>query len=292
MIKKNDKRSSKDAKKNRKQFYPRFKKLIKTDYHIHTKFCNHAKGSIEDFILKSIEKGMSEILFLDHLTLFEKDFKSSMTIKEVPLYFYTVKRLAQKYRDTIIVKCGLETDFHTDSFAQTQEICEKFDFDMIGASVHFVKDFNIASRKKRHEYAHIKKDELAEEYFKNIENMLEYDFFDTVCHFDLICKFCENCPIDSKAFETADKILDKIKQKNISVEVNTSGFANPLKRQYPSEKILEKCLEKKIDITIGSDAHSPEQVGRYFSEILELLKRLNFKHTAGYEKRNKYEILL
>jgi histidinol-phosphatase (PHP family) len=266
--------------------------LIKTDYHIHTKFCNHAKGSIEDFILKSIEKGLSEILFLDHLTLFEKDFKNSMTIKEVPLYFYTIKKLANKYKDKIIIKCGLETDFHPEYFDETEKICKKFDFDMIGASVHFVKGFNIASRKTKDQYAHIKKDELADEYFKNIEKMLEYSFFDTVCHFDLIYKFSKNPVINPEILEKINKILDKIKQKNISVEINTSGFDNPINRQFPSQKILEKCLEKKIDITVGSDAHSPDQVGRYFNEIFEFLKRLNFKHTAGYEKRNKYEIFL
>ncbi|MCB9494226.1 MAG: histidinol-phosphatase [Desulfobacteraceae bacterium] len=266
--------------------------MIKTDYHIHTKFCNHAKGSIEAYIEKSVQNGISEILFLDHLTLFEKDFKNSMTLREVPLYFYTIKNLKKKFKDKIIVKCGLETDYHPDYFGETEKICEKFDFDMIGASVHFVNGFNIASRSKRHEYEHIDHNELIDRYFENIENMLEYDFFDTVCHFDLIYKFIENPVIENKTSKTIDRLLDKMKEKNKSMEVNTSGFYTPLKRQYPSEKILEKCLEKKIDITIGSDSHLPEEVGRHFSEVFKILKKLNFKSTSGYEKRTRYEIPL
>ncbi|MDY0360406.1 MAG: histidinol-phosphatase [Desulforegulaceae bacterium] len=275
-----------------KPIYLSLKKLIKTDYHIHTKFCNHAKKSMEAYIEQAVQKGILEILFLDHLTLCEKDFKNSMTIKEVPLYFYTIKNLKKKFKDKIIVKCGLETDFHPDYFEKTEKICKKFDFDMIGASVHFVKGFNIASRSKRQEYQHIDHNELVASYFENMENMLEFDFFDTVCHFDLIYKFFENPVIDNKISKTIDRLLDKMKEKNKSMEVNTSGFYAPLKRQYPSEKILKKCLEKKIDITTGSDSHLPEEVGRHFNEAFELLKKLNFKSVSGYEKRTKYEIPL
>ncbi|MDY0132016.1 MAG: hypothetical protein RBR53_05035 [Desulforegulaceae bacterium] len=173
--------------------------MIKTNYHIDTKFCNHAKGSIESFGLRPRDEKLLKTLFLDLLALFEKDFKNSTTIQKVFVYLYTIKKPGQKYKDKLIVKCDLETDFHPDYFNHTENICSIFDFDMIGSFVHF----------------------------------------------DLIYKFYENPSITNKTKEKTNKILGKMNQKKISMEINTSGFANPLKRQYPSKKLLKLCLKTR-----------------------------------------------
>ncbi len=41
------------------------------DYHIHTKLCNHARGVMGAYVKRAIEKGLTEVCFLDHLTLSE-----------------------------------------------------------------------------------------------------------------------------------------------------------------------------------------------------------------------------
>ncbi|MGM0417767.1 MAG: histidinol-phosphatase [Thermodesulfobacteriota bacterium] len=266
--------------------------MIKSDYHIHTSFCNHAYESIESFIKKAADKGLNEILFLDHLTLFEKDFKNSMTVKEVPLYFYKVKKAAEKFKNLITVKCGLEVDFHPDYFDETEKICSKYDFDMIGASVHFVKGYNIASRSKAKDYSHMKLYELSIEYFDLIDKMLEYNFYDTICHLDIIFKFRKF--IDEKTYRytysRVEEILNKIASKNISVEINTGGYSHIIKRQYPCREILKKCFKKNISITPGSDAHEPEQVGRDFDKAYKLLKELGINKIASYSRRTKHEV--
>ncbi|PIE75325.1 MAG: hypothetical protein CSA18_00475 [Deltaproteobacteria bacterium] len=268
--------------------------MIKIDCHIHTIFCKHAEKSIHSYIEHAIKNGLKKILFLEHLTLSEKNFKNSMTINEVPLYFYAVKNASEKYKNIIDIKCGIEADFHEDFFNETQKICEKFDFDMIGGSVHFIKNFNIASRKTRKDYADIPQYELVLEYFRTVKKMVEYGFIDTVCHFDLIFKFgiSENLYIDEKINSCINSIIDIIAEKKISMEINTSGFTHPVKRQYPSFDIIKKCKEKKIGFTIGSDAHSPEQTGRYFKGIKKILGLLNEKNLVEYKKREKYEILI
>lgn len=265
--------------------------MINSDYHIHTSFCNHASGSMEEFALQAVKMNFKEILFLDHLTLFEENFKNSMTIKEVPLYLYSIKRLEEKFKDKISIKCGLEVDFHPDFFSETEEICNKFDFDMIGASVHFVNGFNIASRKAQKSYSHIAKKDLIEAYFNAMDQMLDYNFFDSICHFDLIFKFFKNK--DLKIFNDfkikITSILEKIAEKNLCMEINTGGFSHPLKRQYPDVFILEQCLKMGIKTIPGSDAHKPEQIGRNFNDAEEILKRAGFSKITRFKKREYYE---
>jgi histidinol-phosphatase (PHP family) len=268
--------------------------LIKSDYHIHTSFCNHAHESIESFIKKAADKGFNEILFLDHLTLSEKDFKNSMTVKEVPLYFYKIKKASEKFKNIITVKCGLEVDFHPDYFDETEKICSKYDFDMIGASVHFVDGYNIASRARTNDYSHISLYDLTVTYFESINKMLEYNFYDTVCHLDIIFKFKES--VDEKTYKYADRktdeILDKIASKDLSVEINTGGYSHIIGRQYPCRKILKKCFKKNISITAGSDAHNPEQIGRDFDTAENLLRDIGINKTASYSGRRKHEVFM
>lgn len=261
------------------------------DYHIHTQYCNHARASIEDYVKESIKKGFLEILFLDHLTLCEQDFKNSMTPKEVPLYFYSIKNAAKRYKDKITVKCGLEVDFHPDFFSQTKKICEKFDFDMIGASVHFTKGFNIVSRRSLKDYKDIPHEEIFDAYLTNLEKMLEFNFFDTLCHIDVISKFDKQINMKNRSIlKRIQKIIDKIAQKNLCVEVNTSGFNHPVKRQYPDIEILKLCHKKEICIVPSSDAHSPKEIGRDFDKALLVIKEAGFNKITRFSKREKYEI--
>lgn len=248
---------------------------MNTDYHIHTRFCNHASGSMKDFIESAINKELNEISFLDHLTLFEKDFKNSMTDKEVGLYLYSIKKLALEYKYKISIKSGLEVDYHPDFFKTSEKIISKYDFDLIGASVHFVEGFNIASRRCQKDYNHIPHNELAKKYFNALYDMLEYDFFDMICHFDLINKFKPdlNFEKDKKIRAKIEKILNRIKDKKKIVEINTSGFLHPLSRQYPDKWIIKECIKLEIPLVFSSDSHSPDELGRSFDKIKNILNQ-------------------
>ena len=57
------------------------------DYHIHTLLCNHAQGSMESYIRSAINLGMSEICFLDHLTVRESEKGLSMAPGEFLIIF-------------------------------------------------------------------------------------------------------------------------------------------------------------------------------------------------------------
>jgi HisJ family histidinol phosphate phosphatase len=74
------------------------------DYHLHTLFCNHAVGGMEQYIQSAIDLGLREVCFLDHLTIQETEAGLSMTPQEIPYYFHAVQVLKQKYRDRISVK--------------------------------------------------------------------------------------------------------------------------------------------------------------------------------------------
>ena len=40
---------------------------MRCNYHTHTYRCHHAKGEDEDFVLRAIDAGMTELGFSDHV---------------------------------------------------------------------------------------------------------------------------------------------------------------------------------------------------------------------------------
>ena len=80
------------------------------DYHIHTALCQHAFGTMDEYVEQAIKLGLAEIGFSDHGPLpFPKSDGISMRVDQFPEYIRRVKELESKY--SIPVKLGLELDY-------------------------------------------------------------------------------------------------------------------------------------------------------------------------------------
>jgi len=262
------------------------------DYHLHTPLCNHAKGVMEAYVQRAVAIGLKEICFLDHLTIRNIDnsgnaigHELSMSPGEVPFYFQAVQHLKQRYTGVINIKVGLETDFNPAAIGHIQEIAGRYSFDVIGTSLHFVADMNIASSASEWNHGKWDSDYIYGLYLQQLEKMLDYNYFDVICHLDMIKKF------GHKSLQSFDKELDallsKIKDKNLVVEVNTSGYNHPANEIYPCPDIVKKCQEAGIAVTLGSDAHTPESVGQHFDRALPLLVAAGYKQLTTFTKRRR-----
>jgi len=253
------------------------------DYHLHTLFCNHATGGMERYIQKAINLGLQEICFLDHLTIQKAEPMLSMAPEEVPYYFQAVKVLKQKYRKDISIKTGLEVDFNPTYMDLFQDIIGTFAFDVIASSLHFIDGLDIVSHRSTWRHGEKDVDGVFELYFDHLKKMLDYRYFDVICHIDLIKKFGQK---PSRSFEKEfDEILSIIKDKNLALEVNTSGYDHPAGDIYPSLEILKKCHEQEIRITLGSDAHHPANVGKHFERVVPTLVSIGYKKLATFTRR-------
>ncbi len=239
------------------------------DYHVHTSLCNHAEGEMETYIQKAIDLGLKEICFLDHLTMCEYGKNLSMTPEQVPFYFQEACQLKTQYKDEIAVKIGLEIDFNPNYMDLIEEIVAAHSFDVIGSSLHFFDDIDVVRYKSAWNRGEGNTDRIYGMYYDQIEKMLDYNYFDVICHFDLIKKFGRQPSISFD--KKIDEILSELKSKKIAIEINTSGYNHKTKDVYPSREIIEKCVAKGVNLTLGSDAHHPKEVGRHYDRALSLL---------------------
>ncbi len=258
------------------------------DYHLHTKLCNHASGVMGAYVNRAVEQGLKEVCFLDHLTLTEPGNKLSMTPGEVPFYFQAVQNLKNSFNNIISVKAGLEVDFSQETTDLAEEIIGTFSFDVIGSSIHFPANIDIVNSRSEWKQGKFDTVHVYELYFSQFKTMLEYDYFDVICHLDLPKKFGRK-PIKNFDKEL-DEIITMIKDKNLTVELNTSGYNHLVSEAYPAPDIIKICQKAGVSITLGSDAHRPEDVGRHFDRAFPLLRSAGYTHLATFTDRQRIDI--
>lgn len=258
------------------------------DYHVHTPLCNHANGVMEDYVRRAVAVGLREICFLDHLTLHERGRHLSMTPDMVPLYYQAVRDLGHRYRDRIAVKAGLEVDFDPRHVRGVEEIVAPFDFDVLAGSVHFIDDINMVSAKDTQMRESREMDDLCGLYLDRLLQMVETMDIDIICHLDIYKKFGRR---PGNGFQRQiDAVLAAVRDRGRTVELNTSGLYHPAGEFYPGPDLIAKIHECHIPMTLGSDAHKPEQVGRNLAEALDLLTAAGFRSVAAFTRRGRRDL--
>jgi len=253
------------------------------DLHNHTLLCNHSTGSVEEFVQKAIEKGISVYGFSDHNPM-EFDKKYRMSFEEMKIYKTWIDEVKEKYKNKIEILYGYEVDFMP-QFLDERVLNEDVDY-LIG-SVHFLDNWGFDNPEFIKEWESRNVDDVYEEYFSLVKKMAESKYFEIVGHFDLIKIF--GYKPTKNLIDIITPALKAIKDSNMSIEINSAGLRKPIKEQYPSIEILKLIKEMGIDITFGSDAHSVEQVGMNIEKMYELAKNIGFEKAVFYRKREKID---
>jgi len=248
------------------------------DLHNHTILCNHANGSLDEYIQKAINKGITIYGFADHAPM-EYDYKYRMGFEEMDIYERWIDNLIQKYPIKILK--GYEVDFTP---MIDKRVLDR-DVDYLIGSVHFLDNWGFDNPEFLSEWKNRDIDDVYKEYFKLIEQLAQSGLFDIVGHLDLIKVFNFKPSTDIKIL--AKNAIEAIADNKLVVEINTAGLRKAVKEPYPGVSLLEMIKKYNIDITFSSDAHNPNQVGLYLKECYDLAKLLGFNKVAYFEDREK-----
>jgi histidinol-phosphatase (PHP family) len=252
------------------------------DKHVHTQFCPHGSdASMEQYVKVAIEKGIEELTFTEHAPLPINDpmplKDSAMKEEDVYSYLKEAKGLQAKYNHKIKINVGFEVDFIEGYEEETQLFLEKYPETVEHSilSVHFIKlpddsyfciDYSAESfNKKADEVGY---QTLYSLYEKSVEKALSLPFGEVtpkkLGHINLIHKFKK-----SYSFEDSidwDKLLKTVKANGYKLDYNFAGIDKELYgKTYPAADVVEKAKILGIQMETGSDAHKPEEIGRYFA---------------------------
>lgn len=252
------------------------------DKHIHTPFCPHGSNEpMEQYVKSAIEKGISEITFTEHAPLPIEDpapnKDSAMREEDVYAYLKEVKGLQARYGHKIAIHAGFEVDYIEGYEEATRLFLEKHPETIPHSilSVHFIRladdtffcvDFSKDSFIKKGE--EIGYHTLYQLYASAIEKALSEPYGELtpkkIGHINLIHKF-------KKAYDFKDpinweKVLENVQVSGYRMDYNFAGIDKKFYgKTYPEKDLTEKAKAWGIELETGSDAHRPEEVGRYFT---------------------------
>lgn len=250
--------------------------LLHSDGHVHTKYCHHAKGEMEEYILSGIGAGLEEIVFLEHMEAGVRYFeKTWLDEVDFDIFFSEGQQLQKKFGKRIRILLGVEVGY---SPTHREELLERLagrSWDRVGISYHFMPlpgrkhHLNLVSRKKQNILAIEANgcNSILSDYFSTLTEAVEFLPGTVLCHLDAALRFQPGITIDDSYQKQIRKLLEVVKRKGMALEVNTSGFSirgTP----FPAPFIIKEALALRIPLLPGSDAHRPEDVGRNF-DLLE-----------------------
>jgi len=250
------------------------------DNHVHTRLCHHAIGEMEEYVLAAIDKGLHKLIFLEHLEVAINYFESTW-LTEVDFDFYHAegKRLQEKYKDTIAIGLGVEVGYNPRVVDEIKRQLRMHAWDSIGISYHFLETgaghLNMVSSKQvnidRLEQFGV--DEVIRRYYLDLLDAVEILPGQVLCHTDAVLRHHPDIQFTPVHHDLVDALLDAVARNKMALEVNTSGYAQR-DGPYPSMAILKKAVARNIPLVAGSDAHRPEDVGRYFNRLPALMKKI------------------
>ncbi len=189
----------------------------------------------------------------------------------------------------INIKLGIELDYIEDADDYLEKFVDENNFDYIIGSVHYLNVDSAHRCVYLNDLHRDKKPELFRIYFDSLEKAIHTGLFDIIGHFDLPRRFWGD--LNAECLTYAKRTMELIKKYDLCLEINTSGFRTKnVEEPFPGTKLLYLAKEMGIPITLGSDSHSPRDVGSYFDEAIALLKVIGFKNINIFSNRKREAI--
>ena len=252
--------------------------MIKTsvDHHLHTTFCHHATGTMEEYVLAGIECGLEGIIFLEHLEVGINYFETTwLSEEDFADYRREGERLRGEYGDQINIGLGVEVGYNPERVAELKQILARHAWDRVGISYHFLdvdgSHYNLLSRKRENldVFSRVGVSKVLDRYFAGLLTAINDLPGTALCHLDAVLRHHPDLVFGPGHLVQIEAILAALAERKMALEVNTSGFA--LRNEpYPTLAIIHQAVDLGLHLEAGSDAHQPKDVGRYFERLTTL----------------------
>lgn len=94
-------------------------------------------------------------------------------------------------------------------------------------------------------------------------------------------------------FSWYERIAEALVTTQTATEINAGLYYRyPVKEMCPGPCFLQVLVERGVDFTVSSDAHFPDDLGKYTSMNMDSLKRLGVQTILGFNQRKKKYIEL
>jgi histidinol-phosphatase (PHP family) len=259
------------------QTYP----LGKADTHLHTSLSCDSEMAPLAACRRASELGLRAIVFTEHV-----DFDPA----DQGYGFYDDIHFNDQLADcrvamgrTLKLYKGVEITYQPQYRQQIFDFIHEHQFDLVIGSVHMVgpQDISRPELAEKH-YRRTEEEQAYGEYFSEVEKLVDSRLFDCLGHLDLCKRYghLHYGPMSYRKYEKSYKrIVKRLIQSGLMLEINTSGLRQQVGETFPPyPAVLEYLKMGGTRLTLGSDAHRPEDIGAGFAQVLHDIPQLKEIH--------------
>ena len=268
------------------------KDLIPTDSHNHSAQSPDGKNTLREMAERACELGIEHYTVTDHLEInkfYDPEFLYEEPVRQSSLL---LPPLIEEYKGRVDIHYGVELGQPVHNYTLTQKMLDSCDYEFIIGSCHMVKgwdDFYFL------DYKEVDPHYLLGLYFEELLEMTEWGKFDVLGHLTYPLRYIAGdfgIKIDMSRYESIiEKIFRTLVKNGMGIEINTSGLRQKIGVTLPDEHYIS--LYKKCGgeiLTVGSDAHCTDDLGKGIAEGISLAKKCGFDKIYYYDNRKPIEI--
>ena len=245
------------------------------DYHMHLRApdesIDHSVEAVERFVETAAERGIDEIGFTEHIYYFEQ----TRHLWSMPYHLERCVYDIEPYVDAVVeakrrgypVKLGIEVDYEPGREEETAAALRPYPWDYVLGSIHFLDGLGIDAQPSLVESSGA--EQAWHRYYAALGDGARSGLFDSLAHPDLVKFHGHEIEWD---WDAVARSVD-----GIAIEVSSAGLHKPHGKLYPNPGFLAAARAQGLPITLASDAHVPQNVGR------DLDRAIEHARAAGYE---------
>ncbi|MGW6455479.1 histidinol-phosphatase [Streptomyces sp. NPDC055078] len=250
------------------------------DLHTHHNRCGHATGSLRDYVLAALDKGVKVLGLSDHTPMFaaEEDHALppvAMPKSEFPSYIAEALALKTEFERSIEILVSTEADYFSGRMDAYTKALSGYPLDYLIGSVHMFEGRDIFDTRRWESVHEADLAAIKSRFFRTVAECARSGLFDVIGHVDALKgNHPELGAVPAPA--AADEMLLAIRDSGSVMEVNTSGGTKACGGWYPEFDLLERAHHFGVPITFASDAHVPERICDQYPAVIEVLHHIGF----------------
>ena len=277
---------------------------MKIDYHMHFEYGSYDLEWLQGFFESAKKNGVGEIGISEHshgFIEFKDLYYEELILDDSVVGSYQAKWLEKnKFKYSLKdyfkfmqmlkekgypVKIGIEIcNFKNQE--KVKAIIKDYEFDYVIGSVHFLNGWGYDFADIKQVWNDFSLQDIYKWYAEEITNLAQSGLYDVLGHpFNI--RLFKNIPeFDVKPI--LEQVATVLKEANMVIDINTGTlYRYPIEEISPYPDFLQVAKKYDLPIITSSDAHKPEDCGRYIDEAIDYAKTFGYDSSIIFTNRQR-----
>ncbi|MGN1001407.1 MAG: histidinol-phosphatase HisJ family protein [Oscillospiraceae bacterium] len=262
--------------------------MLLTDYHVHSDVSQDSSASMYDMAAAEAAMGIELMCFTNHCDMCHwRDYTfNPRCLTAVPETFRKFEEMKAEHGLPLEIRLGLELGEPLFAPDTAREIAQSPGLDFVIGSLHILQGIGDLWMVRFASMEHCLR--TYDLYLDELIKTAELDFFDVMAHIGYVRRYMWRQGFDAEMSldlygEKIRRLLRRLIDNGRGIEINCSGIRDGC-GPFPQPEVLSlyRELGGRI-ITVGSDAHSPQDAAKCVREGYQVLRDCGFDRITVFK---------